>query len=414
MEELYLKLRPESLRNMITLLVIFTSLVSLILYSRYLRQATINIRQLSPLTDILSEHSLNSQFPKVSVIIPVYNEVDNIRDCVKSILDSTSLLDDKFEVWVVDDESTDKTLEIIKHFQEQLNDLRLKILPGEPRPTQRWMGKSWACTQAAKLAFGEFLLFIDADVRLKPRAIETVVQTAQSKQIDLLNCIPQVVCKSLVEYLVQPLIFINLFVCLNSVAVKDPKNKTAYAAGPFMLFQSSSYKQIGGHEAVASYAVEDVALARLIKANGLKLQHFRGANLAKLRMYPSWASLWEGWTKVMYLGAQRNLWLMLALALVMINIYSIPWLVLVIILGNFFFIGWQTLDLLAICLALIAILLQYNLRTLAVQAFRCSCKYWWLNALGGLLVAAIAIASVIKTETGWGFTWRGRKLRNAD
>lgn len=397
---------------MIKLLIILTSLVCLIFYLIYLRQAIKNIRQLSPLTNTLSEHSLNSQFPKVSVIIPAYNEVDNIRDCVKSILDSTSLLDDKFEVWVVDDQSTDKTLEIIKDFKEKLNDSRLKILPGKPRPNQRWMGKNWACAQAAKLAFGEFLLFIDADVRLQPRAVETAVQTAKSEQIDLLNCIPQLVCKSLVEWLVQPLIFINLLVCLNSTAVKNPKNKTAYAAGPFMLFQSSSYKQIGGHEVIASYVVEDVALARLIKQNGLKLKHFRGANLAKLRMYRSWGSLWEGWTKVLYLGAQRNLWLMVALALAMLIIYSIPWLVLVIILGNFFFTGWQTLDLLTICLALMTILLQYNLRTLALQAFRCSCKYWWLNALGGLLVAAIAIASVIKTETGWGWTWRGRKLRN--
>jgi hypothetical protein len=37
-------------------------------------------------------------------------------------------------------------------------------------------------------------------------------------------------------------------------------------------------------------------------------------------------------------------------------------------------------------------------------------RYWGLSWLGGLLVAAIAIASIIKTETGWGWTWRGRSL----
>ncbi|MCC5621827.1 hypothetical protein [Nostoc sp. CHAB 5715] len=61
---------------------------------------------------------------------------------------------------------------------------------------------------------------------------------------------------------------------------------------------------------------------------------------------------------------------------------------------------------------MIAILLQYNLRTLAAQASHSSPKYWWLHSLGGLLVAVIAIASVIKTETGWGWTWRGRSLKH--
>ncbi|WP_339381633.1 hypothetical protein [Brasilonema bromeliae] len=169
---------------------------------------------------------------------------------------------------------------------------------------------------------------------------------------------------------------------------------------------------MGGHQAVAGYVAEDVALARRIKESGLKLRHFLGANLAKLRMYRSWTALWEGWTKVLYLGAQRSLWLMVSLALLMLNIYLIPWLVLVIVFSKSFLIGWKTVDLLAMCLALIAILLQYNLRTLAAQAFRSSPKYWWLHGLGGLLVAVIAIASVIKTETGWGWTWRGRVLKH--
>lgn len=398
---------------MVILLVLFLSLLSLIIYLHSLRRAIVEIPQLCSSKDILSENSLNSEFPKVSVIVPAYNEADNIQDCVMSILDSTSLLADEFEIWVVDDQSTDNTLRILNTLKENLSDSRLKILPGEPRPAEQvWTGKNWACTQAAKRAFGEFLLFIDADVRLKPGAIETVVQAAELKQIDLLNCIPAVVCGSLVEWLVQPLMFINLLVSLNSVVVKHPKTKTAFAAGSFILFQRSSYEKIGGHQAVASYVAEDVALARRIKDSGLKLRHFLGANLAKLRMYRSWASLWEGWTKVLYLGAQRNLWLMLSLALLMLDIYLIPWLVLVIIVSKSFLIGWKTVDLLAICLALIAIHLQYKLRTLAAQAFYSSPKYWWLHGLGGLLVAVIAIASVIKTETGWGWTWRGRALKH--
>ncbi len=398
---------------MILLLILSLALIGLTSYIANLKQAVTDIDQLSPAKEIFSEHYSNLlRFPRISVIVPAYNEVDNIQDCIMSILNSTSLSDENLKVWVVDDQSTDETLIILQTLQQNLRDPRLKLIPGLPRPeAQVWIGKNWACAQAAECAGGEFLLFIDADVRLKPGAIEAAIQTAVAENIDLLNCIPALVCGSLAEWLVQPLIFINLLISLNYKVVKDPKTETAFAAGPFMLFRGSAYEQIGGHQAVASQVAEDVALARLIKHNGLKLGYRLGAKIATLRMYRSWSALWEGWTKVLYVGAQRNLLIMLYLAMVMLIIYSIPWLGLIIILGKSLVIGWETIDLLTIGIALIAIIIQYKLRTLAAEAFYSPPKYWWLHGLGGLLVAVMAIASVIKTETGWGWTWRGRSLK---
>ncbi len=397
---------------MFLLLIIFLSLVGLITYLALLKNAVAEIDQLNPSEDILCDNPLNSGFSRVSVIVPAYNEANNIQGCVESILESTRLSAENLEVWVVDDQSTDETLTILQTLQQN-GDPRLKILPGSPRPKDEiWTGKNWPCTQAAELSEGEFLLFIDADVRLKPRAIEAAIQAALAEDIALLNCIPKVVCESLVEWLVQPLIFINLLISLNSKVVKDPKTKTAYAAGPFMLFRRSAYEQVGGHRAVASQVAEDVALARLIKHSGLKLGYRLGAKIATLRMYRSFSALWEGWTKVLYVGAQRNFLIMFSLALVMLTIYSIPWLGLIIILGKRpLVISRETIDLLTIGIAVIAIFLQYKLRTLAAKAFHSPPKYWWLHGLGGLLVAVMAIASVIKTETGWGWTWRGRPLK---
>lgn len=392
----------------VLLIVLFASILASISYLLSVHQAT---RQLPRVDGLgMKDYSWHGTSPKISVIIPAYNEEENIQDCVESVLVGTQLPVELFEVWVIDDRSTDRTLEILQALQLQHSDPRLKILSGLPCPeTQAWTGKNWACYQGAKCSESDFLLFLDADVRLQPNAVVATVQTAINRELDFITCIPTIVCGSLIEWLVQPLMFINVLVSFNSKVVKDPQTKTAYALGPFLFFRASTYQTVGGHKAVSDYIAEDVAFARKIKQAGFKMQPILGKNLASLRMYRNWHSLWEGWTKVLYVGAQRNVSVMLLLVIAMVQIYGIPWFGLLIAL-------YQLLNapLLAhwveATLAGAAILLQYWIRRHGSQALGTSTKYWWLQGIGGLLIAVIAIASIIKTETGWGWTWRGRKL----
>jgi hypothetical protein len=362
-------------------------------------------------------------FPKISVIVPAYNEAENIRDCAIAILDSTQLPAANLQVLIVDDRSTDDTLAIAQTLEQQCRDPRLKILAGQPRPADRyWAGKNWACAQAVRAATGDFLLFIDADVRLKKGAIETAIATINNEKIDLLTCMPALVCECFAEWLVQPLMFNHLAVCFDFTAVNDPKSDAAFAAGPFMLFRRSAYEKIGGHAAVAGEIVEDVELARRIKKAGLKLGLYAGSNLASVQMYRSWIALWEGWTKNLYLGANRSWGLMVYMAAIMFFLYPMPWLGLFAILQNlsssffllsssFFPLPSSFFLLPSSFLALIVIWHQYELRRLGAEISDCPPKYWWLGSLGGTLVGAIAIGSAIKTETGWGWTWRGRALK---
>jgi cellulose synthase/poly-beta-1,6-N-acetylglucosamine synthase-like glycosyltransferase len=402
-------------------LLIFSLIVSRA-YTKNLRRSVKN----APQTDRSSARPSPepaAQFPKVSVIVPAYNEAENIRDCAIAILESTPLSVDNLEVLIVDDRSTDDTKAIAQTLQQHLNDPRLKILAGQPRPTnQYWAGKNWACAQAVQIATGDFLLFIDADVRLKPGAIETAIATAETEKIDLFTCMPALVCECFAEWLVQPLMFNHLAVCFDFTAVNDSsKTDSAFAGGPFMLFRRSGYEKIGGHEAVAGEIVEDVELARRIKRAGLKLGLYSGSNLASVRMYRSWNALWEGWTKNLYLGANRSWGLMVYMAAIMFFIYPMPWIGVFIILkqiisvfplsSSVFSLPSSFFLLPSSFLVIIVIWQHYTLRRLGAEISECPTKYWWLGGLGGALVAAMAIGSAIKTETGWGWTWRGRTLQ---
>ena len=402
---------------MILLTLLIFSLIVSTAYTKNLRRSVKNAPRTGTSPTQQSPQS-SAEFPKVSVIVPAYNEAENIRDCAIAILESTRLSVDKLEVLIVDDRSTDDTLAIGQTLQQHLNDPRLKILAGQARPAnQYWAGKNWACAEAVQVATGDFLLFIDADVRLKPGAIETAIATVETEKIDLLTCMPALVCDCFAEWLVQPLMFNHLAVCFDFTAVNDAsKTDSAFAAGPFMLFRRSGYDKIGGHAAVAGEIVEDVELARRIKRAGLKLALYAGSNLASVRMYRSWSALWEGWTKNLYLGANRSWGMMIYMAAIMLFLYPMPWLALAILLANGEIANIITnyqlpITLLTICLSLFVIWQQYNLRRLGAEISDCSTKYWWLGGLGGALVAAIAIGSAIKTETGWGWTWRGRALQ---
>ncbi len=398
-------------------LIIFSASVAILIFTKKLENS-INAAPVLTFYEI-------ADYPKISVIIPAYNEEINIQDCVQAVIASKfpKNYPHQIEIFVVDDQSTDQTLAIAEKLAESKSPETtplIKVISGLDRPTdQVWRGKNWACAQGAKLATGEYLLFIDADVRLEPDAIAAAVSAAVTTKSDLLSCAPQIVCGCLAEWLVQPLIMSAIAIGFDYEAVNNPDDKTAFAAGMFMLFRRDAYAKIGGHTAVADQPVEDVELARLVKSQGLKLRFVLAISLVKVRMYQSLATLWEGWTKNYYMGSQRNLGGTLFSALVFLLIFLVPWLGAVFGVWTLIFAqiftqnktgGELVILLLIFLLSMVAIALQFKLRLSNAERFQQPLRYWWLGWLGGILVAGIAITSIIKTETGWGWTWRGRSL----
>jgi hypothetical protein len=141
-----------------------------------------------------------------------------------------------------------------------------------------------------------------------------------------------------------------------------------------------------------------------VKTTGHKLWCALGQELAAVRMYQTGAALWEGWTKNLYSGGQRNPISMAKFVLVILLMCVVPWVGLILAFG-------QPLPL---ALALLSIAFPYLTRRIGMTASGIPPRYWWLTGLGGLWVTAIGLTSVIKTETGWGWTWRGRSLKSSN
>ena len=350
----------------------------------------------------------------LTVVIPAYNEAANIEPCLRAVLGSEPPCS-SWEVLVVDDDSSDGTAGLATGVPEELPHRSggFGLLQAGPRPKgERWVGKNWACARAMEQVVSTWVLFIDADVRLRPETLRRALTQAISEKADLFSLAPRLCCGCLAEWAVQPIMASLLGLGFPILAANDPASSVAFAAGPFMLFRRSTYEQIGGHRALASEVVEDLALARRIKAGGHRLCYRLGLDALDLRMYENLASLWEGWTKNWFVGLGRDPLRAVGASAVVVQMFSLPWLLLptsmallLLVPGSAFY--WWML----FALALLAVVQQLLLRLWHRSEFAVPLDHWWLMGAGGLLLGAIGPVSVWRTVTGLGWTWKGRQLK---
>ncbi len=112
----------------------------------------------------------------ISVIVPIYNCELYVERCLKSILDLNDL---RIEVIVIDDGSTDSSLEIIEKFISNYSNLIVI--------RQKNLGVSEARNKGLDIAKGKFITFMDSDDYLEENYIETIIKIENRYYPDLLN-----------------------------------------------------------------------------------------------------------------------------------------------------------------------------------------------------------------------------------
>ncbi len=227
--------------------------------------------------------------PDISVLIPARNEEPNIRATLEAVLANEDV---HFEVIVLDDHSTDRTVEIVSEIIGR--DARVRFESAPPLPVG-WCGKQHACHNLAKLARAPLLVFIDADVRLAPDALSRMAAYMQQSEAALASGVPHQELGTCSERLLIPLIHFILLGFLPMHAMRRLR-LPALSAGCGQLFvaRREAYDKCGGHAQLRDSLHDGLKLPRVFRQAGFATDLFDATDLATCRMYHANADTWRG------------------------------------------------------------------------------------------------------------------------
>jgi len=262
----------------------------------YITLVFFGIRFLVTLSNILFSPVLKRQKqlgePMVSVLIPARNEENKIGNILSDLKNQSY---SNIEVIVFNDQSTDRTQEIVEPFLN--SDKRFHLVKSEGL-SEGWLGKTNACHQLAQKANGEYFLFLDADVRVESGLIESALAQMQKHHLKLLSIFPKQEMKTVAEIITVPVMNSILLSLLPMILTRiSSRPSLAAANGQFMLFEKETYQNLQPHERVKKELVEDILIARLYKSNKLKIQCMTGNSTIRCRMYQSFKDATQGFAK---------------------------------------------------------------------------------------------------------------------
>ena len=340
--------------------------------------------------------------PPVAVLVPARNEEANIEACLMSLLAQRY---PNLQVWVYDDASTDGSAQIVARLAKHSHG-RLHLVKGYFDPPPGWLGKANACHQLyqamRKQHLPDFLLFTDADVKLAPEALGHAVAAAQQLDTGLLSIFPMQVTASWAERLAVPLLLhwtVYTFLPLPLAHSRSTSPAFAAANGQFMLFKREAYDSFGGHQAVRSQILEDVALARATKGVGRRAVLADGGPLVQTRMYRGAAEVWNGYSKNAFAFFGYKASFLVVGILVLVALYIAP---LFFMLTALLDADWPLFG-----LALAQYLLAVGARLLLSFRFGYRVLDAFLHPVAVAYMIAIELNSMLWALTGRS-AWKGR------
>ena len=222
--------------------------------------------------DDLAAAATPAHWSSVTAIVPARNEAEVVGRCIGSLLRQE--YPGRFDVVLVDDESTDGTSEAARYAATLAGaEDRLTVIKGATPPAG-WMGKVFAMSQGFRHVEErpeppDYVLFTDADISYESSdAVQRLVRGAEARGLTLASLMVKLRCESFSERLLIPA-FVFFFNMLYPFPwVNNPRKATAGAAGGCMLVRREALAKVGGLESIKGALIDDCALGAALKRQG--------------------------------------------------------------------------------------------------------------------------------------------------
>lgn len=229
----------------------------------------------------------------VSIIVPCRNEEHNVDRLLQSL---ATLHDVPYEILLVDDGSTDRTVERARAFSS------VKVISAGEKP-EGWIGKSWACWQGAQQARGDLFLFTDADTEHAPDSLARALTYLIRSGAELISAPPVHRAERGFERLLG---LLHILPLIATAYRSHPRANRLFAIGQYLLIRRASYTNSGGHATIRSHLVDDIELARLYVDEGSSYSVYPWPGLYRVQMYEDLKSFAKGWTRLFRLGVRYS------------------------------------------------------------------------------------------------------------
>jgi chlorobactene glucosyltransferase len=372
--------------------VLLVPLIGLTLFTLWNAPRFPRLASFAPNRDSSGHAGSSGVPPFVSILIPARDEESNLANLLPSLMAQGYA---NFEVVVLDDHSSDRTLEVAHSFA--LRDSRFRVVAGGPL-LPGWLGKPNACQQLIDAARGELLVFTDADTVWNPNAIATVAAAFEQTGCDALSGWPEQVLSGWFSSLIQPFMAWSLVAFLPMWLVPDPRFPgTVSANGQLLAFRRRTLERVEGFVGVRGSILEDMLLAKSIKRAGMRFEFVNARGVVTCKMYDSARDAFDGFAKAAFINVGSSVQ-NLGLAIVGFAFgFVLPWI----------WLGWSLATGADLTWPLVAVVASVAGRAASDAQFGFPL---WLSLTQPLAVIgwiAIALTSYRRHEAGR-VHWKGR------
>ena len=355
--------------------------------------------------------------PSVVAVVPARDEASVLPETLPALLAQE---DPELRVVLVDDASSDDTASVAQEVAQAagLED-RLRVITAETTPAG-WTGKvhALACgVAAARQAFPEgegpdWILFTDADILHRPGSVRALLARALGTEgYDLVSVMARLQAETFWERLLVPP-FVFFFQLLYPFRrVKRPGSRVAAAAGGCVLLRRSTLEAAGGLESIRGEVIDDVALAKRVKAISGRLWLGFDAGIRSRRSYRSLGGLWNMVARTAFVQLRHRLALLLLVLVALALFLAAPALV-ALAAGSWLGLGGgggaEPSLVRAVVWSLLAWVLSARAILPAVRHHRVPGAYAWTLPFAAILYGAMTLSSAWRHLAGRATRWKGR------